>query len=113
MYTKRDGFIFLASSRELWPVPCSVSEWQTVPHDLLPGLEERLAATPHCHGKVKTTDTLGGLSPPHYHLDKKKTKKKQTHQTSAGDKIRLKTQIFLREPCTAATSHAVSTDVIL
>lgn len=58
----------------------SVAWWQTVPHDLLPGLKERLAATAHCHGKVKTTDALGGLSLPCYHLNEKK-KKKQSGRT--------------------------------
>lgn len=59
-----------------------VAWWQTVLHDLLRGLKERLAATLHCHGKVKTTDTLGGLPPPYNHLNEKKAK-----QANASPKI--------------------------
>ncbi len=85
--------------------------WQTVPHDLLPGLKERLAATPHCHGKVKTTDTLGGLSPPCYHLKEKKKKSKADELES--ENLSKKHRSPSENPARLLYPLAISSDVIL
>lgn len=53
--TEWDGFVSLVvlTCALVCQPACRVAWWQTLPYDLLPGVKERLATTPHCHSKVK------------------------------------------------------------
>lgn len=97
-----------------WPEPCSVHQRQTVRHDLLPGLGERLAATLRCQCKVKTIDTLGGLPPAHTPPGERKSSLVVATSKPSGFKKNNNNQSSSAEiPCTAAASRAISTDVML